>query len=173
AMSIEGCPHPPRVRRRKRFLSLSREETGPAASVLCLVATLRPGMASHLCGAVLARLAESADDVGTVVLAPEGDIDTGCLASMCVLHESLHARGIQLRLVIGTQEMTEKFRASAVTVTAATATPAPAVHPSLRAAMLAAFAALPGPGLVNSRVRASLAPPVEELCLADEGAPPS
>lgn len=150
------------------MLSLSREETSSAAAVLCLVVTLRPGMAGHLCAAVLERLAESADDVGTVVLAPEGDIDAGCLRSICVLHESLHARGVQLRLVIETPEMTEKFRASA-----ATATAAPAVHPSLRAAVLAAFAALPGPGLVNSRVRASLAPPVEELCLADEGAPPS
>jgi hypothetical protein len=144
-----------------RFLPLSRAE----APVLCLTATVRPGGANDLSGALLARLAESARDVGTVVLAPDGDIDTTCLQAVCALHERLRASGIQLRLVAGKQEQAQQLRASSVSETV-TALP---VHPSLRSAVLAACAALAGPGLVNARVRAALSAPVEQLRLGHDG----
>jgi hypothetical protein len=149
-----------------RILSLSRAEASAAASVLCLAATVRRGSASDLPGAVLARLAESARDVGTVVLAPDGDIDTGCLAAICALHEGLRARGIQLRLVSGTPETAQQLRTSAVSTTVT----ALAVHPTVRSAVLTAYAALPGPGLVNAQVRAALSAPVEQLCLDQDEA---
>jgi hypothetical protein len=40
-----------------------------------------------------------------------------------------------------------------------------AIHPSLRAAVLASYAALPGPGLVTTDVRAALTEPAESLSL--------
>ncbi len=149
-----------------RFLPLSRTEAGAAASVLCLAATVGPGTAGDLGGAVLARLAGSAGDVGTVVLAPDGDIDAACLEGMSALHEELRARGIQLYLVIGTPETAQLLRTPAA---GPTVTPL-AVHPSLRSAVLAACAALPGPGLVNAQIRAALSAPVERLCLAPDQA---
>src|ERR1700744_3597055 len=113
---------PEAAMRSYRFLPLSRAE----APVLCLTATGRPGGANDLSGALLARLAESARDVGTVVLAPDGDIDTTCLQAVCALHERLRASGIQLRLVAGKQEQAQQLRASSVSETV-TALP---VHPS-------------------------------------------
>jgi hypothetical protein len=149
-----------------RFLPLSRTEAGAAASVLCLAATVAPETAGDLGGAVLARLAGSGCEVGTVVLVPDGDIDAAGLETMCTLHERLRARGIRLYLVIGTPETAQLLRTS----TAGTTVTALAVHPSLRSAVLAACAALPGPGLVNAQIRAVLSAPVERLCPAPDQA---
>jgi hypothetical protein len=145
---MRSSPFPPQAR--------------PEAAVLCLAATIWPGgRANDLSGAVLARLDESVSGVGAVVLAPDGDIDTTCLRAICVLHERLRARGIQLRLVTTTQEQAKQLLTSAVNGTVTSL----AVHPSLRSAVLAACAALPGPGLVNAGVRAALSAPVEQLRL--------
>jgi hypothetical protein len=148
--------------RRTRFLPVARAKARRQTSVVCLAATVTPGKAEELSNAVLARLAGSGPDAGTVVLALDGDIDSGCLQTVCTLHEGLQERGIRFRVVIGAQEAAQELRASAVSATVT----ALEVHPCLRSAVLAACAALPGPGLVNAQVRAALSTPVEHLHLA-------
>ncbi|HEY6497428.1 MAG TPA: hypothetical protein VIZ43_29470 [Trebonia sp.] len=144
--------------RTTRFLPLSRAPASADASVLCLAVTVQPGEASDLSGAVLAHLAVSGRGAGTLILAVDGDIDDDCLRSVCALHEGLRARGIRFRLVAETRQL-----AAPAADTTVAALP---VHPSLRCAVLAACAALPGPGLVNAQVHAAMSAPVEELRLA-------
>jgi hypothetical protein len=144
--------------RTTRFLPLSRAKARAEASVLCMAVTVQPSEAGDLRSAVLARLAESGRDTGTLVLAIDGDIDASCLQTVCALHEGLRARGIQFRLVTGTQDLMTS--ASDATVSALE------IHSSLRSAVLTACAALPGPGLMNAQVRAALSAPVEQLSLA-------
>ncbi|MGH3282587.1 MAG: hypothetical protein ACRDNW_26115 [Trebonia sp.] len=143
--------------RTTRFLPLARAKASAEASVLCMAVTVQASEAGDLSSAVLARLAESGRDTGTLVLAIDGDIDASCLQTVCALHAGLRARGIQFRLVAGAPEL--------VTSAAGTTVTALEVHSSLRSAVLTACAALPGPGLVNAQVRAALSAPVEQLSL--------
>ncbi len=133
----------------------------PKAPVLCLAATLQPGQASDLSGAVLARLAESGYGAETVVLALDGDIDADRLKAVCSLHECLRAHGTRLRLVIEANEAAGQPQAPAASEAAAPLM----IHPSLRSAVLAAYAALPGPGLVDAQVRTALSVPAERVHL--------
>ncbi len=146
--------------RSSRFLPPPRGAAGTGAPVLCLAATCTADRASELSGAVLARLARSGHRAQTVVLALDGDIDAGCLRAMRALDECLHASGTRLRLVI---EASDAARQSP----SAGGEPFPSltIHPSVRSAVLAGYAAIHGPGLVNAEVRAVLSAPAERVLI--------
>jgi hypothetical protein len=112
-----------------------------------------------LAQAVLDRLA-GPRAVGTVVL-DLGDgagLDDDSRLVLCELREVLRRRGTGLRLVVTS-------RAARADLAAAMEhrIGREAVHDCARAAMLAAFAQAPGPGLVGAVLRDALAAPPETL----------
>jgi hypothetical protein len=124
--------------------------------VLHLACALTEDQVSGLAAAVLARLAGLRQEVGTVVLDLGGgaDLDGRGREELCTLRALLRQRGTGLRLVIGSRE--------ARAALAAAADP-DMVHDCARAAMLAAYAQAPGPGLVGGGMRAALAAPPDTL----------
>lgn len=78
---------------------------------------------------------------------------------LCMLAGALRPCGIALRVVIAPGREHDRL------LETAPGPPGPPVHPTLRAAVLATYAALPGPGLVTSGVRADLAMPAEPLSI--------
>ena len=141
------------------FLARSRAEGTSEASVLCLAATAEPGRADDVTSAVLARAATSAVPGGTVVLALDGAVDADCLGPLCSLQERLRVLGMCLRLAVGPDEPRRQLRKEA----ASRPVTSLAIHPTLRSALLATYAACLGPGVVTAQVRAALAVPAEPL----------
>jgi anti-anti-sigma regulatory factor len=136
--------------------------TAPAPGglpVLRLVCNLTDGRANGLNEAVLARLAGSRA-VGTVVLDLDGGagLDDDCRQALCELRAALQRRGTGLRLVVTSREAREDLAAAAEHRIGPET-----VHECARAAMLAAFAQAPGPGLVDAVIRDALAAPPETL----------
>jgi anti-anti-sigma regulatory factor len=120
---------------------------------LRLSGAVRPGLAGELAAAVLARAAECGGAATVVLeLAGTAEIDAAGRAALCSLHSELRALGTSLRLVVTDRAAREALRGGGL-----------AVHPSMRCAVLAAYAELPGPGLVTPGVRAALAEPPEPL----------
>lgn len=147
-----------RVRGSATAVSASRSAAAVAPGglpVLRLVCNLIDERADGLDEAVLARLAEFRA-VGTVVL----DLGSGtCLndvfrQALCELQVALLGRGTGLRLVVTSREARESLAAA----TEHRIGP-DTVHDCARAAMLAAFAQVPGPGLVGAVMRDALAAP--------------
>jgi hypothetical protein len=127
---------------------------------LCLAATVGPRQFGDLASAVLARTAAGpGPQAGTVVLVLvlDGDIDAGWPEALGLLGQRLSALGTCLRLVITPQGAARQLRGEA--------SASLAIHPNLRSAMLAAYAARLGPGLVTAQVRAALSAPAEPLRL--------
>lgn len=145
--------------RKSLFLAQSRTEDTSEASVLCLAATAEPGRADDVTSAVLARAATAEVLGGTVVLALDGAVDTDCLEALCSLQERLHALGMCLRLAVGPDEPRRRLRKEV----ASRPVTSLAIHPTLRSALLATYAADLGPGVVTAPVRAALAVPAEPL----------
>ena len=145
--------------RKPLFLVQSRAEGTSEASVLCLAATAEPGRTDDVTSAVLARAATSGVPGGTVVLALDGAVDADCLEALCSLQERLHALGMCLRLAVGPDEPRRQLRKEA----ASRPVTSLAIHPTLRSALLATYAAYLGPGVVTAQVRAALAVPAEPL----------
>jgi hypothetical protein len=145
--------------RKPLFLVQSRAEGTSEASVLCLAATAEPSRADDVTSAVLARAATSGAPGGTVVLALDGTVDADCLEALCSLQERLHALGMCLRLAVGPDEPRRQLRKEAVSRPVTSL----AIHPTLRSALLATYAAYLGPGVVTAQVRAALAVPAEPL----------
>lgn len=141
------------------FLAQSRAEGTSEASVLCLAATAEVGRADEVTSAVLARAATSGVPGGTVVLALDGAVDADCLEALCSLQERLRALGMCLRLAVGPDEPRRQLRKEG----ASRPVTSLAIHPTLRSALLATYAACLGPGVVTAQVRAALAVPAEPL----------
>lgn len=124
--------------------------------VLHLACALTEDQVSGLAATVLARLAKLRQTVGTVVL----DLGSGLAldgrgrAELCTLRALLRQRGTGLRLVIGSRKDREALAAAADHRIAPDV-----VHDCPRAAILAAYAQAPGPGLVDAGMRATLAAP--------------
>jgi hypothetical protein len=144
--------------RKPRFLAPSTAAGTSEALVLCLAATVQRGQTDDVTSTVLARAAESGAREGTVVLALDGAVDAECLQSLCSLQDRLRALGMCLRLAICPEEPGRQPRKQ----TAMRATSL-AIHPTLRSALLATYAARLGPGLVTAQVRAALSVPAEPL----------
>jgi MFS superfamily sulfate permease-like transporter len=130
--------------------------------VLGLTSTLQPGDAGLLTDSVLARVRGGGFQVGTVVLdlTTADDIDADGCTALHALHDGLRSIGTQLR-VVAHATVRNRLREAGLTQRLGPE----AIHPSLRAAVLASYAALPGPGLVTTDVRAALTEPAESLSL--------
>lgn len=128
--------------------------------VLRLACTLTEDRLAGLPAAVLALAGESGRQVGTVVLdlGAVAALDGEARAALCALGQLLRQRGTALRLVI-TAHAVRTALGTAVTHRIG----ADMVHASLHAAVLAAYAELPGPGLVTGGVRAALTLPADTL----------
>jgi anti-anti-sigma regulatory factor len=152
---------------RPRSAARSWDEAGPAsAQVVCLrlAGQLCAGTGDALVEAVCARVRAAMPAACAVVLDLSAipAIDAGAraaLLSLCGLLSDSHAR---LRLVVPRAEV----RAALSGDGTADAIGLDALHPSNRAAILAAHAALPGPALVTPAMRALLTQPPELLRLA-------
>ncbi|HEY2307819.1 MAG TPA: hypothetical protein VGI05_18255 [Streptosporangiaceae bacterium] len=153
--------------RRARAPATAVAAARPAASaavpggvpVLRLACTLTGDRADGLDQAVLARLA-GFRAVGTVVLdlgSGEG-LDDNSRQALCELRAVLQRRGTGLRLVVTSREARGGLAAAREHRIGPEA-----VHDCARAAMLAAFAQAPGPGLVGSVLRDALAAPPDTL----------
>jgi len=127
--------------------------------VLRLTCALSGDQIDGLVPGVLARLA-GPRRVGTVVLelGSGADLDHGARQALCGLRSLLERRGTDLRLVITSRQARDAL------ATAAEHRLGPdVVHDCARAAILAAYAQVPGPGLVDSVMRAALAAPPDAL----------
>jgi hypothetical protein len=122
---------------------------------------LAPGQAWPAVHAALERVLSAGAPVETVILDLTGatGIEDGDCASLVWLHERLRPAGARLWLAAIPRPLADRLRDCGVTGLLG----AGAIHPSRRAAVLAAFAALPGPGLVTPQLRAALAVPPEPL----------
>ena len=127
--------------------------------VLRLACTLTGDRAGGLTEAVLARLAGPGQRAGTVVLELDGaGLDDDARAALCALRAVLRRGGTDLRLVVTSRAARDGLAAAAEHRIGPEW-----VHDCARAAMLAAFAKVPGPGLVDAAVRAALAAPPDTL----------
>jgi anti-anti-sigma regulatory factor len=152
---------------RPRMADRSWHEASPASGqIVCLRPTgqLCAGTAAALVDAVCARLRAAMPPACAVVIdlvatPAVDDSARAALLSLCGLLSQSHAR---LRLVVpGTQA-----RAALSSDGTAAAIGLDALHTSVRTALLAAHAELPGPGLVTPAVRSLLTQPPELLLLA-------
>jgi hypothetical protein len=130
---------------------------------LTLSCALMPGQQRAAVEAVLDRVRSSGFAVETVIFDLSGTAgidDEGC-ADLLWLHHRLLLLGTRLWLAVSARPVRDQLREAGVTVVLGTG----AVHPSLRAAVLAAFSALPGPGLVTPQMRTALVTPAEPVLL--------
>ena len=127
----------------------------PVLRLVCSLADRADGLEE----AVLARLADLRA-VGTVVLDLGSGVglDDDSRQALCGLREALQRRGTCLRLVVTSREEREGLAAATEHRIGSEA-----VHDCARAAMLAAFAQAPGPGLVGAVMRDALAAPPDTL----------
>jgi hypothetical protein len=116
---------------------------------------------SRLADAVLRRVLSCGCPVGTVVLdlGPATMIDAGGCAALLSVHQRLTAIGTRLRLVASSPGLLDCLAGTDVLEQLGR----DAIHPSFRAAVLASYAALPGPGLVVGRVKAALETQAEPI----------
>ena len=153
-----------RARGSTTAVSAARSAAATAAApgglpVLRLVCNLTDERANGLDEAVLARLAELRA-VGTVVLDLGSGVglDDDSRQALCELREVLRRRGMGLRLVVTSREARADLAAATEHRIGQEG-----VHDCARAAMLAAFAQAPGPGLVGAVMRDALAAPPDTL----------
>ena len=150
--------------RRARAATVARPAALRAAApggapVLRLACDLTDTPADGLDQAVLARLAVPRA-VGTVVLelGSGAGLDDDSRQALCELRAVLRHRGTGLRLVVTSREAREDLAGAAEHRIGPEM-----VHDCARAAMLAAFAQAPGPGLVGAGIRDALAAPPDTL----------
>jgi hypothetical protein len=124
--------------------------------------TAAPGQSRELTGAVTARVAAEGAEVGTiiVIVRGEGDRDAALPGALRALDGELHQAGIRLRLVTADSQLRRQLAGGRPSVTGPLD-----VHATLRTALLASYAELPGPGLVTSSVRIALARQAEALAV--------
>lgn len=132
----------------------ARQRAMTQVACLGMNISLDGGPGSRLADAVLRQVLGRGCPVGTVVLdlgaATELDAD-GCAALLAV-HQRLTAIGTRLRLAASARGLLDSLAGTEVLGQLGR----DAVHPSFRAAVLATYAALPGPGLVMGRVKSAL-----------------
>ena len=135
-----------------RITARRRAMTQIACLGMSIAMDSSPG--GRLADTVLRRVLSCGCPVGTVVLdlgqATELDAD-GCAALLAV-HQRLTAIGTRLRLAASSKTQLDSLAGREVLEQLGR----DAVHPSFRAAVLASYAALPGPGLVIGRVKSAL-----------------
>jgi hypothetical protein len=124
--------------------------------IACLGISIRPesALGGRLADAVLRRVLGCGFPVGTVVLdlGPVTELAADGWAALLAVHQRLTAIGTRLRLAASARGLLDGPAGTEVLAQLGR----DAVHPSFRAAVLATYAALPGPGLVQGRVKKAL-----------------
>jgi MFS superfamily sulfate permease-like transporter len=133
-----------------------------AAEILCLglSISLETGQIHRLADTICDRVRGSTRPVGTVVLdlRAGADIDADSRTALLSLHRRLASMGTRLRIATACRQLAARLREDLPRHLGADA-----IHDSVRSAVLATYAALPGPGLVTAQVRAALDIPVEAV----------
>jgi hypothetical protein len=140
------------VRARARITARQRAMTQIAC--LGMNISLDDGPGGKLADAVLRRVLGCGCPVGTVVvdLGAVAELDADGCAALLAVHQGLTAIGTQLRLAASARGLLDSLAGTEVLERLGR----DAVHPSFRAAVLATYAALPGPGLVMGQVKRAL-----------------
>jgi len=137
--------------------------TTATAEILCLglSISLKTGQIRRLADTICERVLGSVRPVGTVILdlRAGADIDGDSRAALLSLHHRLASMGTRLRIAAGCRQLAARLREDDLPRHLG----ADAIHDSVRSAVLATYAALPGPGLVTAQVRAALDIPVEAV----------
>ena len=147
-----------RADRRARATVNARTSTIPC---LAMSVSLATGQADRLADIILDRVLSCAYPVGTVILNlhAASDIDADSRSALLSLHRRLRSLGTQLRIATASHQLAGRLREAGLPQQLSADT----IHDSFRSAVLATYAALPGPGLVTARVRAALDTPVEPV----------
>jgi hypothetical protein len=118
---------------------------------------------SGLADAVLRRVLLCGCPVGTVVLdlGPATTLEPETCAAILLVHQRLTAIGTRLRLAASTRSLAECLAGTGVVQQLGRDT----IHASFRGAVLAAYAAQPGPGLAMGRIRTELETQAEVIDL--------
>jgi MFS superfamily sulfate permease-like transporter len=121
--------------------------------------SLETGRIHRFADTICDRVLASARPVGTVILdlRAGADIDAASRAALLSLHRRLASMGTRLRIATACRQLAARLRADDLRWYLG----ADAIHDTVRSAVLATYAALPGPGLVTAQVRAALDIPVE------------
>jgi len=130
---------------------------------LAVTCSLDGGQATRLADAIVRRVLHSGCPVGTVVLdlGPVTSIDVEAGAAILSVHQRLTAIGTRLRLAASACGLLDGLADAGITQQLGR----DAIHPSVRSAMLAAYAALPGPGLVMGQIKSALDTEAEFITL--------
>jgi hypothetical protein len=128
---------------------------------LGLSISLATGQTHRLADSIVDRVLSCAGPVGTVVLdvRAASDIDADSRVALLSLHGRLRSVGTQLRIATASHQLAVRLREAGLPQQLSP----DAIHDSFRSAVLAAYAALPGPGLVTAQVRAALDTPLERV----------
>jgi hypothetical protein len=121
---------------------------------LAVTTTLEGCQGSRLADAIVRRVLHCGCPVGTVVLdlGPVTSLDDEACAAILSVHQRLTAIGTRLRLAAGGRGLADCLAGAGITQQLGR----DAIHPSFRSAVLATYAALPGPGLVLGRIKIAL-----------------
>jgi len=135
------------------------------AQLACLAVTsaLEGSQAGRLADAVVRRVLHCGCPVGTVVLdlGAVTSIDGEACAAILAVHQRLTAIGTRLRLAASARELHQCLSDAGITQQIGR----DAIHPTSRSAVLATYAALPGPGLVMGRIKTALDTEAEFISL--------
>jgi MFS superfamily sulfate permease-like transporter len=147
-----------RTDRRARATVNARTSLVPC---LGMSVSLAAGQTDRLADIILDRVLSCPYPVGTVILDlhAASDIDADSRSALLSLHRRLRSLGTQLRIATASHQLASRLREAGLPQQLSADT----IHDSFRSAVLATYAALPGPGLVTARVRAALDTPVEPV----------
>jgi hypothetical protein len=144
---------PPAPARRPGQAGKPPQEGRPGQAWRSFACRLEAGAGWRAVSALLDRLPEIPPRVVILDLAGSAGADGNDCAALRWLQEQLAAAGSRLWLAAAPCAVAAPLAEHGVA----------GLHPSRRAAVLALFAALPGPGVVTAEVRAALAAPPEPL----------
>ncbi len=147
-----------RTDRRARAAVNARTSSIPCLGMSISLAT---GQTDRLADIILDRVLTSPHPVGTVILdlRAASDIDPASRSALLSLHRLLRSLGTQLRIATANHQLAGRLGEAGLPQHLSADT----IHDSFRSAVLATYAALPGPGLVTARVKAALDTPVEPV----------
>jgi hypothetical protein len=128
-----------------------------------MTTTLEGCRGSGLADAVLHRVLRCGSPVGTVVLdlGVADTLEPETCAAILLVHQRLTAIGTRLRLAASTRGLVDCLAEAGVVQQLGRDT----IHGSFRSAVLAAYAAQPGPGLAMGRIRTELEMQAETIDL--------
>jgi len=130
---------------------------------LAVTSSLEGCQGSRLADAIVRRVLHCGCPVGTVVLdlGPVTSLDDEACAAILSVHQRLTSIGTRLRLAASARGLMDGLADAGITQQLGR----DAIHPSFRSAVLATYAALPGPGLVLGRIKTALETEAEVISL--------